>query len=235
MLHLTAAESRLTFLICIEMIKQLGIKFDVELLRANMPPNDFKLTINQPTGNFFYDPWEICPEFKDTVWETALNSLPFEKGEARIIKLEKKTCYSAHADLDDRWHLSILKSNSFLIDIESQKMYELEEGEWYDMDAGPIHSAVNFGGHPRIQLVVRKLLTPGKFIDPIKFKIQYIGTDLEGSRYIFDNVYSKFLNRLNKSGMMNNFENNSSSITFVSERTLEIPTCNDFKIITCEL
>jgi hypothetical protein len=48
-----------------------------------VPAIDSKLTLNQPTGDFFYDPWQIKPEFKNTVWEEVLDSLPLDKGEAR--------------------------------------------------------------------------------------------------------------------------------------------------------
>ena len=94
---------------------------------ASMPSDISKLTINTPTGNFFYDPWVIRSEFKNTVWEEILNSIPDDQiGEARIINLNIKSCYTKHADIDDRWHLAFEEGDSFLIDLESNTMYQTE-------------------------------------------------------------------------------------------------------------
>ncbi len=50
---------------------------------------DGKNVLNKPTGDFFYDPWEILPEYKGTVFEELLAPLK-DIGEARIIKQIKK-------------------------------------------------------------------------------------------------------------------------------------------------
>ena len=36
-----------------------------------------KTPINEPTGSFFYDNWNIKEEYKNTPWATVLNTLPF--------------------------------------------------------------------------------------------------------------------------------------------------------------
>ena len=44
------------------MLKKTDIKITKELLAAavnNLPSDEFRLTINEPTGSFFYDPWTI--------------------------------------------------------------------------------------------------------------------------------------------------------------------------------
>ena len=65
--------------------------------------NDFKTTLNEPTGSFFYDGWKIKDKYKNTVWEKLLNTLAIGNyGEARVIKLDIERCYTAHADIDDR-------------------------------------------------------------------------------------------------------------------------------------
>ena len=50
------------------MLEKLDTKTDskklYELLK-HLPEG--KNVLNKPTGNFFYDPWEIVPEYKDTV------------------------------------------------------------------------------------------------------------------------------------------------------------------------
>jgi hypothetical protein len=69
---------------------------------------DFRTTINQPTGNFFYDPWEVKDDFKDTIWEELLTSLDEPLGEARVIVLKPQMSYHIHSDIDDRFHLNIV-------------------------------------------------------------------------------------------------------------------------------
>jgi len=99
--------------------------------QGSIPSVESKLTINQPTGNFFYDPWEVKEEFKGTVWETLLNTLPLDIGEARIIALAHGTTYMSHTDIDDRYHLSITGQYSFLINIDDEKMYPtIADGQW---------------------------------------------------------------------------------------------------------
>jgi hypothetical protein len=92
------------------MLHTLPYTVDSTLLneaQGSVPAVESKLTINQPTGNFFYDPWDIKEEFKGTVWETLLNTLPLDIGEARIIVLGNGTTYMSHTDIDDRYHLSL--------------------------------------------------------------------------------------------------------------------------------
>ena len=137
-----------------------------------LPQSGMKTTINQPTGNFFYDPWILKEEYKGTVWETLYNSLPESKGEARIIILDPAQCYQSHADIDDRYHLNILGEECFLIDLVHKKMHKLEQnGIWYSMDTSCIHSAANFGRSARVQLVIRHLLKTNKLIIPIPITI----------------------------------------------------------------
>ena len=85
------------------MLHTLPYTVDPTLLneaQGSIPSVESKLTINQPTGNFFYDPWEVKEEFKGTVWETLLNTLPLDIGEARIIALAHGTTYMSHTDIN---------------------------------------------------------------------------------------------------------------------------------------
>lgn len=203
------------------MLRPLPFTVDETLLdeaALNIPDMDFRHAINQPTGNFFYDPWEIKDEYKGTVWEQILNKLPYDKGEARIIKLDNRTAYASHADIDDRWHLNISGVNSFLIDIISKEMFEtVRDGIWYEMNAGRLHTAVNFGNRPRYQLVVRKLLFPMEYNGWKKVKITTNIFDLEDARYEFDNQISPLLNKLNKLRSITEFEYNNNEVTFYIE------------------
>jgi hypothetical protein len=206
----------------------------LNLARFNIPAFDSKLTINQPTGNFFYEPWEIKTEFKNTVWEEILSSLESDIGEARLIKLEPQQAYSSHADIDDRWHLSLESDQSYLIDLDDMVVHNLESnGTWYFMDAGRIHTAGNFGGTTRVQLVVRKLLLKNKILNPVKVIINPVG-DTTWYRYNFDLIVSPWLNRANKVGDISNFNFQGNTITFdISQSALacfkEIVTPN-FKV-----
>jgi hypothetical protein len=185
--------------------------------------HDRKMVVNEPTGNFFYDPWTVKEKYKGSVWDQLLSALPLNIGEARIIVLEPGKTYMAHADIDDRWHLNIDGTQSYLIDLTDKKMFELTaDGIWYVMDAGRLHVASNFGQVLRIQLVVRKLLMRCKLTNTIKVKIEP-AYDQHDYRYTFDNIVSPWLNRLNKYGAMNNFKHQDLAVEFdIAESVLSM-------------
>jgi hypothetical protein len=187
--------------------------------RIRSPNEEMRTTINQPTGNFFYDPWIIKDEYKGTVWENLYNSLPVSKGEARIIVLKSNQCYQTHADIDDRYHLNVKGEACYLIDLIHKQMYPLEQdGSWYDMNAGVLHTATNFGRLPRIQLVVRHLLKKNELADPVSISLATTIANAEDARFVFDNTMSPWLNEANKFGFINNFEHSPISIKFNIER-----------------
>lgn len=215
------------------MITDLKIKVDSKLFNDalnSIPAIDFKLAINIPTGNFFYDKWTIAPEFKGTAWEQILDTLPYAIGEARLIKLSKQECYMSHADIDNRWHLPIVLGKSFLVDLTTNTMHKLDVGHWYYMDAGRDHSAVNFGEAERIQLVVRELLVHGNIANKKLVTIKPC-EDLPNLRYLFDNVYSPWLNKMNSSGLMDDFKIEGDSVSFELDASVEIPTHKSFSVL----
>lgn len=186
----------------------------IDLAKESASFDSFRHSINQPTGDFFYDPWVIKDEFKDTVWDDILKTLPYSIGEARIIVLNQNDCYSSHSDIDDRWHLNINSKVAYLINLDAKKMFELNtDGFWYIMDAGVRHTAVNFGNRPRVQLVVRKLLHRSQRTDLVNITIQTRLTDLDDARYEFDNTISPFLNKVNKEESINNFFYNKQFVS----------------------
>jgi hypothetical protein len=187
---------------------------DPDLIKSAIttPFENGKHSLTEPTGDFFYDPWKIKEQYKDTPWQKILNSLKEPWGEARIIILESPSCYTRHADIDDRYHLNIAGDEGYLIDLEIQKMYKLkQDGVWYEMDAGKLHTAISVGEHTRVQLVVRKLLTRNILDTPIKVNICTAG---ENPRYSFDNKISSWLNRANKKNIITNFKHNGASVQF---------------------
>ena len=207
------------------MIKENGFTVKVSLIaqaRDQLHRFDKKTVFNNPTGDFFYDPWVLKDEYVGTVWDALLNSLRLPFGEARLIILDPGESYMAHADIDDRYHLNISGNNSFLIDLNKQKMHILEQdGKWYDMDAGKIHTAGNYGEIPRAQLVVRKLLKRGRFfhnylhvkITPQRDRFDY--------RYHFDTLISPWLNKVSKDKGIDNFKFNNNTVEFDMDSKLE--------------
>lgn len=188
------------------------------------------LVLNEPTGNFFYDPWEVKTEFKNTVWETILNSIPGPIGEARLIQLQHGTCYMSHSDVDDRYHLNLEGQYSFLIDVDSEQMFKtVADGKWYTIDAGRRHVAANFGSVRRTQLVVRQLLTQADLKDPMTVKIAPI---CENPRFEFDDIISPWLHKMNKAGQLSDFTVLEDCVRFKVERgNLESFPQNKFNIV----
>jgi len=204
------------------MLQQTYYTVSEELMqeaRLALPNIDSRLAINQPTGKFFSDPWEIKSEFKGTVWEKILDKISEDKGEARLIKLSPGECYPSHADIDDRWHLSLTGNNSFLIDLENNIMHQTNvEGHWFLMNAGIKHTAANFGSEDRVQMVVRKLLPTPQIKNPktvsIKLK-QVIGE----RRFVFDDIISPWLNKAYKLGIVDNFKGEDLEAKFTVEES----------------
>jgi len=221
------------------MLTQTDYTVDSKLFQEacwSLPSGGMKTTINQPTGDFFYDSWIIKDEYKGTVWQTLYDSLPVPKGEARIIILDPNQCYQTHADIDDRYHLNILGEQCYLINLVTTQMHKLvQDGIWYDMDAGVLHTATNFGRRARVQLVVRHLLKSNKLTDPVSVALSSTVANADDARFIFDNTMSTWLNKANKLGFINKFSYGNVLINFnIEKNKLNLLTRilpNEFKII----
>jgi len=176
-----------------------------------------KHDLTVPSGDFFYDPWVLLEEYKNTVWESILDSLPIDTGQARIIVMESPSCYTQHADIDDRYHLNLSGDQDYLIDLDNQQMHKLvKDGVWYEMDAGRLHTAISVGEHIRMQLVVRKLLTRNVLNNSVSVKITAGGSN---PRYRFDNTMSVWLNRASKNKTISNFKQSEASVYFDVEHS----------------
>jgi hypothetical protein len=178
-----------------------------------------KFDISEQTGSFFYDPWQLKSEFLGTAWETIWNSLPGPKGQGRIIILESPSCYTSHADIDNRWHLNLCGDEAYLIDLEKEEMFKtVLDGKWYDMDAGVPHTAMNIGAEIRAQLVVRKLLPKNIINDPQHVRIAGVKGNI---RYEFDKHLSPWLNRAaNNTKIISNVKVVEQGIEFDIEKGL---------------
>ncbi len=198
------------------MLKELNHTVPKDILdkaMAEFSYSDFKTPINEPTGNFFYSPWTIRPEFRDTIWESILQTLPYPIGEARLINLKYGVCYQSHADIDDRYHLNIQGDISALINLETNTMYPVTtDGKWYEMDASSRHSAANFGYVERIQLVVRKLLNKNNVSNPTMVVIKSKTDNEFSNRFLFDNHLSGLLNIYNKNNIITDFNPTSKEV-----------------------
>ena len=184
-----------------------------------------KITLNEPTGNFFYDPWVIKPEYKETIWEKLLDTLPISFGEARIISLSHGTTYMSHTDIDDRYHLNLKGQYSYLIDIDNEIMFPtVLDNQWYEMDTGRRHVAANFGSYDRVQLVIRKLLHNA---DLLSFKTITISPICENPRFEFDDIISPWLNKMNKKEALSNFTILDTGVKF----NLDSNKIDDLKFI----
>ena len=218
------------------MIKKTLFTVPLELIEEaskSIPQIDSKLTINKPSGRFFYDPWEIKEEFKNTVWEKLINTLPTPLGEARIIELKHGTCYMSHCDIDDRYHQNIEGQYSFLIDVDSQEMFPtVADGIWYTIDTGVRHVAANFGSISRFQLVIRKLLNTPVLNNPVKVEIRPI---CNNPRFEFDDVVSPWLHKMNKLFLLDDFTILDDGVSFKVERDslkdLDMFPPNKFKVV----
>lgn len=201
------------------MLRQTAYSIDTNIIDSLLPDifDNGKHDITYPTGNFFYDPWELKPEFKNTPWEELWNSLPGDKGQARVIIMDSPSCYTQHADIDDRYHLNIINGKDYLIDLDECEMHPLiTDGIWYEMDASKLHTAISVGERHRVQVVVRKLLKKNILTDTRKVKI-----DIKGNqpRYAFDNSLSPWLNNANKNGLIANFKAHETQVTFDVEHS----------------
>jgi hypothetical protein len=143
------------------MLTKLNQKFFIQpILEQVKSLSNFKrLELNGQTGEFFSDPWVVKSEFKNTPLGEVLESLG-DIGQARLLCLESAESYTAHADPDDRIHLSIVTNPySFLVDISNNQLYHLPaDGQLWYMDTSKIHVAANWGARSRIHLNVRILL-----------------------------------------------------------------------------
>jgi len=200
------------------MLEKLIYKVPTLLLKKallDIQNDKFRTTLNIPTGDFFYDKWILHDQYKDTIWETILSTLPMDIGEARIIILNSGTCYHSHADIDNRYHLNLSGNKSYLIDLDSNSMYKtVMDGIWYEMNTNLRHVAANFGSTDRIQLVVRKLLQRNKLKNPIKISI-VPNINSKKVRFIFDDTISPWLNLANKKGIIYDFSTDFKEKVFL--------------------
>jgi len=202
------------------MLEKLDITVDSKILFdlvKHLPEG--KNVLNSPTGDFFYDPWKLMPEYQGTAIDELLQQLP-DHGEARVIVLKPGQSYSAHADIDDRYHVTLDAEQSYLHDIENEMMYATKpDNTVYSMNAGLLHSASNYGYKNRYQLVVRKRLQIRNLEDPVNIFMS-VTNPVYNLRYLFDSSFSRLLNKLEKQNKLSKFVKvNDFNIKFSIEKS----------------
>ena len=178
-----------------------------------------KNTLNEPTGKFFYDPWQLKSEWQGTALDDLLKQIP-DHGEVRVIVLKPGESYFAHADVDDRYHLTLDAEQSYLIDIENEKMYPtIPDDTVYLMNTGVLHTASNYGYKNRYQLVIRKRLDSTNELYESVTVIMNVKDPVYNLRYLFDSSFSRLFNRLEKEECITNFDRiNETTIKFSLEK-----------------
>lgn len=192
------------------MLTKTGIIVDTNKIIECLPTLDIgKHDLSEPTGDFFYDPWKLKLEYAGTELETLFNCLD-HPGQVRVNVLEQGHCYQQHADIDDRYHVSLDGAECYLIDLTNGQMFPTTKDHIvYVMDASRLHSAANFGFYPRQQLVIRKLLKRNQLKDPISVALR--ATPVPRLRYNFDQTFSVWFNKANKIGIITNFNKRSET------------------------
>ena len=198
------------------MLTPIEIKFSAQsilntLKHCQLEQDQFddmnKLDIMEPTGNFFYDPWQLKESFRTPELIALFDQLP-PVGQTKIVSIPPGQTYLAHSDVEDRYHITLQSNKSYLIDLEHKKMYQTQvDNCCYLMSTDRIHSAANFGYENRIQLVIRTLLKRNTLIDPchVSIKAKHIDQPYN-QRQLFDRHILTWLNKANKRGIIKNFD-----------------------------
>lgn len=192
-------------------LKKTNFEFPVNELKHLLENIDWddknRCALNYKTGNWLYDEYKIKDCWKNTKFEELLDTIPYEIGEARLIKLEPGLCYRSHADVDDRLHLNI-QSNpySFLADLDNGIMHRLcEDNFLYYMDGSYKHTAANFGSTSRIQLVIRVRLKRHQLKNSRQVDLEFSNPP-SNLRYLLDQSISPLLNIMCKQGQVGYFD-----------------------------
>ena len=179
---------------------------DITLRQDRYDPM-LKQDINQPTKSFYYDAWELKPQYNSQQWRDLFAQLG-PVGQAKIVAIPPAVCYPAHTDVEDRYHITLQGHMSYLIDLQQDKMYSTTvDNVCYNMDTTKVHTAVNFGYQDRIQLVIRQLLHRTVLNDACQVHIRpRVIDETHDQRLLFDTYILGWLNSANKRRIINNFD-----------------------------
>ena len=188
-------------------------------LKQDQHDDMFKLDINLPTGEFYYDPWQLKPEYEHTAVAQLLHQLA-PVGQAKIVSIPPGQCYLAHSDVEDRYHVTLQSEHSYVLDITHQQQYAcVADDRVYHMNTAQLHTVMNAGYVPRIQLVVRQLLTRHTLVNPVHVHIEATEAPYN-LRQQWDQHILVWCNLANKQGVMTDFDpmNSEAQVQFRMER-----------------
>ena len=187
-------------------------------LQQDQHDDMFKLDLNLPTGNFYYDPWQLKPQYEHTEVARVLDLLA-PVGQVKIVSIPPGQCYLAHSDVEDRYHVTLQSEHSYVLDITQQQSYECRvDNRVYLMNTAQLHTVMNAGYVPRIQLVIRRLLTRHTLQDPIHIHIEATEAP-HNLRQQWDNHILVWCNLAHKQGIMTDFDpmNSEARVQFRME------------------
>ena len=187
-------------------------------LQQDQHDDMFKLDLNQPTGNFYYDPWQLKPEYEHTAVAQLLHQLA-PVGQVKIVSIPPGQCYLAHSDVEDRYHVTLQSEHSYVLDITHQQVYECRvDDRVYHTNTAQLHTVMNAGYVPRIQLVIRELLTRHQLVNPVRIHIQATQAP-HNLRQQWDNHILVWCNLAHKQGIITDFDpmNSEAQVQFHME------------------
>ena len=136
---------------------QLAITFDETRLKENVEPHFIAIGKSPPD----IDQWNLdqtCPIFKNSYFEEIINSIPYSKQRARLMRMPPRSTYSMHVDTYQRLHWAIITDPACHLTFQNNKTFFgwhiPADGFAYIADTRKLHSAVNPWDQYRYHLVI---------------------------------------------------------------------------------
>ena len=95
------------------------------------------------------------PELEGTYIKQVLTSLEFPVASARLMWLDKRSCYSTHVDLYTRYHIPVVSNPlmSYMVFPDLAYIAHMPLGKVYWTNTHELHNFVNGDHSPRIHLI----------------------------------------------------------------------------------
>jgi hypothetical protein len=94
---------------------------------------------------------ELNPFFKDTIFETVINQYNLKR--TRLMWVNKKSCYSIHADESPRVHIPLITNPECYFLFKPGVLYHLSINSVWWMNTKLQHTFLNCSDQPRLHLV----------------------------------------------------------------------------------
>ncbi len=95
------------------------------------------------------------PELEGTYIKELLTGMDFPVASARLMWLDKRSCYSTHVDLYTRYHIPILSNSlmSYMVFPDIPFVARMNPGSIYWTNTHELHNFVNGDHSPRIHMI----------------------------------------------------------------------------------